>query len=360
MTTLPPHLLTLADYAEEARQRLEPATWAWLEGGSGEGLARRREARAFARHAIRNRVLVDCATGSTRTRLLGQDLAHPILLAPLGYHRLIHPEGEAATAAGALDTVMAVSTMASVAIEAVAREAAGPLWFQLYVQPDRADTLALLRRAEAAGCTAIVVTLDTPVQPAGLAALRAGFAMPAGVEVVHLADMAEAPSRPGPWSNPALNALTAVAPRLEDALWLREQTRLPLVAKGVSHGDDARRLIEAGWDGIALSSHGGRALEEAPAPLSLLPSLRAELGPQVPILIDGSIRTGADVFKALALGADAVMLGRPQLHALAVAGSLGVAHMLKLLREELELAMVLAGCPSLADITPAALCPADA
>ena len=354
---IPPHVLSLADYAAAAERVVPAPVWAWLEGASGTGTARRREVASFARHAILPRVLADLAGGSTATSLLGQMLAHPVLLAPVGYQRLVHPQGEVATAAGALDTVMAVSAMSSCAVEEIAGQAAGPLWFQLYVQPERADTLALIRRAEAAGCRALLVTLDTPVQPAPLAALKAGFAIPQGIEAVHLAGFAAPAPAPTAWYNPALGPLAAAAPRWEDAAWLREQTDLPLIAKGVAHPEDGARLLALGWQGVALSTHGGRALDEAPPPLALLPAMRRALGPGATILLDGSIRSGGDVFKALALGADAVMVGRPQLHALAVAGSLGVAHMLKLLREELELAMVLAGTPRIADISPDALSP---
>lgn len=349
---LPPHLYALADYAREAQARLDPAIWAWAEGASGEGIARRREEASFAAYALLNRVLADLRGGHTRRHLLGLDLAHPVLLSPLGYHRLVHLEGELATAQGCLETVMCVSTMASQPIEAIAQVAAGPLWFQLYVQPRREDTLALIRRAEAAGAKAMVVTLDTPAQPASPQALRAGFTMPRGIEAVHLAGIAPAPDHAGQWYNPALARLTAAAPGWDDMAWLREQTDLPLLAKGVSRVDDAQRLMALGWDGLVLSTHGGRALDQAPPPLSRVALMRDAVGPDKAILLDGSVRTGADVFKALALGADAVMVGRPQLHALAVGGALGVAHMLKILREELELAMVLAGCATLEAIGP--------
>jgi len=352
---LPPHLYALADYAREAQARLDPAVWAWVEGASGAGTSRRREQASFAAHAILNRPLADLRGGHTRRHLLGLDLAHPVVLAPVGYHRLVHPEGELATAQGCLETVMCVSTMASQPIEAIAQVAAGPLWLQLYVQPRREDTLALIRRAERAGARAIAVTLDTPAQPASPQALRAGFAMPSGIEAVHLAGFAPAPESRGQWYNPELARLTAAAPGWEDMVWLRDKTDLPLLAKGMSRVDDAQRLMALGWDGLVLSTHGGRALEEAPPPLSRVAMMRAALGPDRAILLDGSVRCGADVFKALALGADAVMVGRPQLHALAVGGALGVAHMLKILREELELAMVLAGCARLDAIGPDAL-----
>lgn len=352
---LPPHLYTLADYAREAQARMDPAVWAWLEGASGDGAARRREEASFAALAILNRPLADLRGGHTRRRLLGLDLAHPVLLSPLGYHGLVHPEGELATAQGCLETVMCVSTMASQPIEAIAQVAAGPLWFQLYVQPRREDTLNLIRRAERAGARAIVVTLDTPAQPASPQALRAGFTIPPGIEAVHLAGFAPAPDAPGEWYNPALSRLIAAAPGWDDMAWLREVTDLPLIAKGIARVEDAARLMALGWDGLVLSTHGGRALDQAPPPLSRVAAMREALGPDCAILLDGSVRSGADVFKALALGADAVMVGRSQLHGLAVGGALGIAHMLKILREELELAMVLAGCARLDAIGPDAL-----
>jgi 4-hydroxymandelate oxidase len=356
-STIHGFMLNLADYQREAEQRVEPAIWAWLEGASGNGMARQREQASFAEYAIVPRVLASVAHGSTKLHLLGQELAHPVLLGPVGYHRLLHPQGELATASGALDTVLCLSTMSSVAVEQVAAHAQGPLWFQLYWQPSREDTLALVRRAEDAGAQALVLTLDTLAQPASHSALRAGFALPADVSAVHVQGMAPAAPLAGHWYHPALAGLAAAAPVLEDLHWLRQQTNLPLLAKGVCHPQDAQAVLQAGFAGIVLSTHGGRALDEAPAPLRLLPAMRAALGSEAVILLDGSIRSGGDVFKALALGADAVLVGRPQLHALAVAGSLGVAHMLKLLREELELTMALAGCASLADITPASLIP---
>jgi len=357
-SSIPGTMLCLADYQREAAQRVDPAIWAWLEGASGSGMARQREQASFARHAILPRALAPVAHGSTRLRLLSQDLAHPVLLGPVGYHRLVHPQGELATAAGALETVLCLSTMSSVAVEQVAPQAQGPLWFQLYWQPRREDTLTLVRRAEAAGARALVLTLDTLAQPASHGAIRSGFALPPHISAVHLQGMATAAPIAGQWYHPALAGLAAAAPVLEDLHWLRSQTDLPLIAKGVCHPQDAQAILQAGFAGIVISTHGGRALDEAPAPLALLPAMRAALGDNAVILLDGNIRSGGDVFKALALGADAVLLGRPQLHALAVAGSLGVAHMLKLLREELELTMALAGCASLANITPACLIPA--
>jgi 4-hydroxymandelate oxidase len=342
MALLPSDALCLADYARLAREVIAAPVWAWLDGGSGGEQARRAD--GFARHAIYNRVLgarqVSCAA-----RVLGQDLAMPVLLAPVGYHRLVHDDGELATARGAFDAGMVVSTMASVPMEDIAKAASGPLWFQLYFQPTREETLALVRRALASGYRGLMVTLDTPVQPASLAAIKAGFALPPGVEAVHL--------RSGGGS---FAQLLARAPGVADLEWLRDVWPLPLIAKGITHPDDAKALMAMGFDGIVVSNHGGRALECAPVPVDVLPAIREAVGPEACVLMDGGVGGGADVFKAIALGADAVMLGRAQIHALAVGGSLGVAHMLKLLREELEVVMALAGLPCVGDIGAEALC----
>ena len=352
LDSLPPDMISLDDYARLSQPFIEPATWEWLEGGSGNLQALKANRTAFSRHSVYNRVLADVSHGSTRTQLFGLDLAHPVMLAPVGYHRLVHAQGEVATARGALDTLMVVSTMASVALEEIAGAAAGPLWFQLYMQPNRADTLRLLRRAEVAGYRAIVVTLDTPVQPASHAAQKAGFTLPAHIDAVHLRDNAPPPAHSRTdGQRIILDGMMAHAPARADLQWLRDATALPLLAKGISHPDDAAALLDVGYDGIVVSNHGGRALDSAPAPLDVLPAIRRAVGPDAVVLLDGGVRTGSDAFKAIALGANAVMVGRPQLHALAVAGSLGVAHMLKLLREELELVMALAGTATIADIT---------
>jgi len=355
LQNIPGHLLTLADYAFEAKNFIDPPVHAWLESGAGDEQAVKAGAAAFKSLSIYNRVLADVSRGSTRLSLFGQPLDHPIMLAPLGYHRLVHPDGECATAAGALDTVYAVSSMASRSLEDIAAAASGPQWFQLYFQATREATLALLRRAEASGCKAVIVTLDAAVKPVGLWPLRAGFRMPHDVSAVNLSDPPRSDEAEGGWTAPGLNALSALAPTPDDLAWLRDQTSLPMIAKGITHQDDATALIKLGYDGIAVSAHGGRVLSAAPAPINVLPAIRQAVGPNIPLLVDGGIRTGVDVFKALALGANAVMIGRPQLHALSVAGSLGIAHMLKLLREELEVTMALAGCPTTASITPAAL-----
>lgn len=349
----PPAPVCADDYARRAQSLLPPAVAAYIDGGSGDDQALRANREAFAAVSLLPRVLRRDGTGSTRLQLFGRTLRHPILLAPVARHGLVHADAEAATARAARATasVMVASTQSSLPLETIAAALDGLGWFQLYLQPRREDTLALVRRAEAAGFRALVLTLDAPVQMASREAMRAGPAGSPGDVVPNLARQSPPPRRElEADASLVFQGAMADAPDWEDLAWLRRETALPIVAKGVAHPDDAVRLRELGVDGIAVSNHGGRALAAAPASLHLLPAIRARLGDAFPLLLDGGVRSGADVFKALAFGADAVMIGRPQLHALAVAGAAGVTHLLKSLRDELEVTMALTGCFRLADI----------
>lgn len=342
---LPPDLLSAADYERHASARLPPAVCAWLEGGSGDESSLDANRRAFASWTIYPRLLRRSGQGHTRIHLFGQSLSMPILLAPVGQLARFHPEGEiaavdAATAAG---TALVASSNSSLPVARIAKQADAGLWFQLYWQGNRERTSALLRRAEAAGCKAIVLTLDTPVQPASHRALLAGAgALPIGCP--NLDGLPEWPPRAlNPGDSLIFQGAMADAPDRDDVAWLRAQTHLPLLAKGVMHPDDAADLLALGCDGLVVSNHGGRALAAAPASLTVLPAIRARVGAEAVVLLDGGVRTGTDVFKAIALGADAVLIGRPQAHAIAVAGALGLAHLLRLLQDELSTCMALAG-----------------
>lgn len=353
---IPHHVASLADYEPLARDRLSEGAWAYLNGGSGDEWTLRENIAAFARIPLRSRVLRAMTGATTRIELFGLDLAAPILLAPVAFQTLAHPDGELASviAAGALDTAMVVSTQASITLEDIAVHAAAPLWFQLYIQPDRDFTAALVRRAEQAGYRALVVTVDAPVNGLRNREQRAGFTFPPGVEAMNLRGM-----RPLPSASP--EALLFGTPLIEsiatwsDLAWLRSLTRLPILLKGIVDPDDAIRGIDAGMDGIIVSNHGGRALDGVPATIELLPDVAGAVKGAVPVLMDGGVRRGTDVLRALALGASAVLVGRPYVHALAAAGAPGVAHVLRLLRAELELAMTLAGCPTIAAIDASVL-----
>jgi len=355
--------LTLADQAAQAERLLEPAVWAYLCGGAADELTLRANLSAWQRLPLWPRVLRPLAGGHTRTTLAGHALAHPILLAPVALQQLAHPDGELASAlaAAAQGAGYVLSTQSSTPLEAVAQAVLGdpgrgPLWFQLYWQADRGFNRALAQRAEAAGYEAIVLTADAPVQGVRDRERRAGLTPPPGVRAVHLRDAPAAPPAAGTYCA----GLPAHAPSWDDVAWLRGCTRLPVWLKGVLHPQDARQALALGVAGLIVSNHGGRTLDTAPATANALPLVREAVQDALPLVVDGGIRRGTDVLKAVALGARAVLVGRPALHALAAGGALGVAQMLRLLRDELEMAMALTGCRTLADAGPALLDPGAA
>ena len=357
LSRIPPGLDSLAGYAAQARHHIEAHAWAHIESGADQSLTLAHNRAAFDQLRLQPEPLADLSDAHTRLQLLGQTLQWPLLLAPVAYHRLAHAEGElaCARAAMAMQTGMVVSTLSSYPLEEIAQAAAtasqelgrcAPLWFQLYSQPDRSNTLSLVRRAEAAGYQAIMWTVDASIK-------RSGYRLPDGVEATNLRGMEQLRHSGGLMDEHILfgTPLAQHAPSWDDLRWLREQTQLPLIVKGILSVKAAHKAVELGADALVISNHGGRVLDGAVSPMEVIAEIRTAL-PHTPLLLDSGVRQGTDVLKALALGANAVMLGRPQLHALAVAGMLGVAHMLYSLRAELELAMAQTGCSRLADIDP--------
>lgn len=352
---IPAGVLCAQDYEILAQRFIASPDYAYIAGGCAHELTLAANRTAFTDISILPRMLRDVRHGHTRLTLLDRSLPHPVMLAPVAFQALVHPAAEidTARAAEATDTCFVASTLSSRPLEQIAQASRGERWFQLYFQPARESTLDLLRRAEAAGYTAIVVTLDAAIKTPSLSALRAGFTMPPTIVAANLANYPAPPQvvlEPG--QSIIFQGVMAEAPNWDDLAWLMEQTRLPVIVKGVQHPGDALLLKGMGVDGVIVSNHGGRGLDGVPASLRLLPAVRQALGAEFPVLFDGGVRSGSDVFKALALGADAVLIGRLQVYALSVAGALGVAHMLKLLREELELCMAQAGCATLAEIGP--------
>lgn len=357
---IPPDIVALCDYERYGSARLQPEVRAYVDGAGADGLTAAANRAAWDAIRLEGRVLADMRGASTALELLGLSLPHPLILAPVAFHGLAHPDGEHATAlaAGATGSLMVVSTQAGVTIEDIAAASHGPLWFQLYMQPAREDSLLLVRRAEDAGCRALVVTVDAAVNGLRNIEQRAGFRLPDGLRAVNLDGMRGPDIRTEPGRSPVFLGLLDAAPRWEDIAWLRSQTRLPVILKGIMGAHDARLAVETGADGVVVSNHGGRVLDTLPATAEALPVVADAIGGRVPVLCDGGIRRGTDVLKALALGADAVMIGRPQIHALAVAGASGVAHMLTILRAELEVAMALTGRRRIADIGADVIWPA--
>jgi len=350
--------LCAQDYAELARARLDPAVWAWLESGGADQITAGHNPAAFREIRLRGRVLRPLEGAHTRLTIGGQALAHPLLIAPSAWHGLVHPEGERATAlaAAATGTPLVLSAQSGTAIEDLAAMAPAPLlWFQLYAQARREDTHALAGRALRAGARALVLTVDAPVNGVRNAEQRSGFRVPPHIRSVHLEGLSPATARPAPPGGSPLfdSGLLDAAPTWEDVAWLRAQfPDVPFWLKGILDPDDARQALDIGIDGIMVSNHGGRCLDTLPATLEALPAVARAVDGRVPLLLDGGIRRGTDILKALALGAQAVLIGRPVLHALAVGGAPALAHLIQVLRGELEVAMALTGCRTLEDIGP--------
>lgn len=351
----PEPLASLADFEKAAREKMTPMAFEYVSGGAGDEHTLAWNQSAWSEIKLRSRILADVSRIDTSVRLFGRELPHPIVLAPTAYHKLVHPDGEIATVRGAVAAraAMIVSSFATVKIEDVARAAAGsPLWFQLYVQPDRGFTRSLVERAEAAGCQALCLTVDTPVLGARNRETRIAFRLPDGMTRANLEGLsavaANATHRP-----PEGAIYSAVLePRLtwKDVDWLRGFAKVPVLLKGVMDADDAKRAVDTGVSGLIVSNHGARNLDTVPATVTALPRVADAVAGRVPILVDGGIRRGTDVLKALALGASAVAIGRPYLFGLAVDGSIGVSRIVQILRTELEMAMALTGRTSVGAI----------
>ena len=344
-------LVTVDDFGERARALLPQGPYDYYAGGAGDEWTLRENRAAFERIALRPRVLVDVSTVDPSTTVLGHPVSMPVLAAPTALQRMAHTEGEVATARAFRDagSVMTLSTLASSTIEDVA-EPGGSRWYQLYVLEDRDLTAELVKRAYAAGYSALVLTVDLPVLGIRDRDERNSFSPPVGVEFANLAV-----KRPGDADGSDLftyvfsehdRSLT-----WDDLPWIRSLAPLPLVLKGIVTAEDARLAVEAGVDGIVVSNHGGRQLDGTVASLDALPEVVEAVDGRAEVLLDGGVRRGVDVLKALALGARAVSIGRPVLWGLAVDGAEGVRRVLEILRLELDVAMAIAGCRTVAEIT---------
>lgn len=346
--------VAIEDFEEAARRVLPKMVYDYYAGAAGDEWTLAENRRAFGRWVLRPRVLADVSGADLSTTLLGQPLPFPILLAPTGFQRLAHRDGELATAraAASVGALMVLSTIATTSLEEVA-ETGVPRWFQLYVMRDRSITEDLVQRAQAAGYRAIVLTVDTPLLGTRFRDVRNRFTIPPGVAMANLpnAVMPEGPE--GEATSRLANLFAAehdASLSWKDLEWLRSLAPLPLLLKGVLTAEDARLAVEAGVDGLVVSNHGGRQLDGAPAALDALPEVVDAVQGRLEVLMDGGIRRGSDVLKALALGARAVLVGRPYLWGLAVQGEAGVVRVIEMLRDELELAMKLAGRARVADV----------
>ena len=344
--------LSIADYERLAEQRLGPGPWAYLAGGSGDEWTLRENRTAFSRWTFRPRVLRDVSGISTATTVLGKALELPVVVAPVAYQQLYDGEGDCATAraAAAVGAGMAVSTLATRSNEEIAAAAPGLLqWCQLYVFRDRGVTREQLAGVAAAGCSALVLTVDTPRLAQRERDIRAGFEIPADLPLPYArAAMGESAQNPAEHFKLLDDSVS-----WRDLEWIASESRLPVILKGIVTAEDAKIALEHGAAAIAVSNHGGRQLDGAPATLDALPEVVEAVDGRVEVYLDGGVRRGTDVAKALALGARAVFAGRAPIFGLAAAGEKGVRHVLELLRDELTLTLCLLGCTSPEEVTRA-------
>jgi 4-hydroxymandelate oxidase len=347
-------IVRLADFEAAARELLAQPVYDYIAGGAEDEAAIAGNRDAFRRYRFRFKALAGADQPDLANDLFGQHFRLPVHLAPAAIQRMCHPDGEAAAyrAASHAGVAYALSTLSSLSIEEVAAAAGGPRWFQLYMSRWREVSAAFVERAETAGYSAIVLTVDLPRTGRRERDIRNAFSLPHGVRYANLGDWLPSDAADGadPFAQ-NVNALTNAALGWNDLEWLVGKTRLPVVVKGLVRGEDALRAVNAGAAGVIVSNHGGRQLDYSVAGLDALPEVVAAVGGKVPVLLDGGIRRGTDVIKALCLGASGVLIGRPYLYALAVGGEEGVRKLLGLLGEEISLSMTLLGARKLSELT---------
>ncbi len=350
LNQIPPHLQTLLDYEMEAQHFLPEATWHYLQGGAMSETSISDNRLSFEKIKLVPRLLNDLTHGSTECQILGQSFPHPIFLAPIGHQQLFHPQGELATglAAEVLQSNMVLSTFTNTDLHDFKKE--NPYkWFQLYWQGEREKSLTLLKQAEAHNYKAIVITVDSPHKGIRDRENQVFFQLPEGMQHPHTPAHIPLPElKQG--EHPVFNGLMKIAPTWKDIEWIISQTDLPIILKGILHPKDAEIAVKIGVQGLIISNHGGRVLDTSIAPMKALEKIRQVVPSDFPLLLDGGIRRGTDVFKAIAMGANAVLIGRPYIHGLAVAGALGVAHVIRILKEEFEITMALMGTASIKEI----------
>lgn len=345
--------INLFDYEALARERVEKGAWDYFQGGSDDEVTMRACSAGFERIRLRPRMLVDVSACDTSTTVLGTPVSMPVLIAPSAYHGLAHIEAECETVRGAglSRTLMTASTFSNRSLEEIARAASGPLWLQLYLYRNLHISGKVVQRAEAAGYRAIVLTSDTPVLGKRERDLRNNFHLPSHLKEGNFAEEladAEAEAQIQAQANSYLPL--PHNPTWDTVDWLRTVTSLPIILKGLLTAEDALLALEHGAAGIIVSNHGGRQLDGAVASIEALPEIVEAVNGRCEVYIDGGVRRGTDVLKALALGARAVLIGRPALWGLAVNGADGVHQILEILREELSTAMALSGRPTIASI----------
>lgn len=356
-----PETLNTADYAVAAKAKLAQDVCDYYEGGALDEITLRENVAGWERLKLFYRVLAGVGPRAMNTSVLGQPISMPIAAAPTAFHRLACEDGEIATAraAKAAGTLFILSSLSNTAMEKVFAEAGSPRWFQLYIYRDRGITAELVKRAEAAGAEAVVLTVDAPGLGTRERDSRNRFSLPEGLAVENLSPLGKGDIPQVKGSGLAAYVRDNFKSDLSwsDLDWLCSATKLPVIVKGLVRGDDAVRSVEHGAKAVVVSNHGGRQLDTAPSTCEALPHVVQQAGDRCEIYVDGGIRRGSDVLKAIALGARAVLVGRPILWGLTMNGKDGAYHVLEILRRELDEAMLLCGCTRLDEIDEALLRP---
>jgi isopentenyl diphosphate isomerase/L-lactate dehydrogenase-like FMN-dependent dehydrogenase len=348
-------LVSVFDYENAAREALPSVAYDYYASGANDEITLRENHAAYERLKLKPRVLLDTSKRDLTITVLGQTISMPIMVSPTAFHCMAHPEGEVATARAAAKagTIMILSTLSTSSIEEVMSEATGPVWFQLYVYKDREATLSLVRRAESAGCTAIALTVDAQIWGRRERDIKNRFRLPKGLSIKNLMPSGKE-DFPIEKADSGLAAYVAwqFDPTLswKDVDWLCSKSNIPGLLKGVLHPEDARLAVDHGAAGVIVSNHGARQLDTVPATIEALPEIAEAVENKIEVLVDGGIRRGTDVVKAMALGAKAVGVGRPIIWGLAVDGEQGAKRVLDILRKDFELTMRLCGCTSVQEI----------
>ena len=347
LTYIPNDLVSLKDYERYAKERMDLNSIAYVCSGAGDEVTYRKNEESFQEIYLKANTLEDLSGANTKIELFGQTYENPIFLAPVAYQKLVDNNGEIATAqaSNAMNCCMCVSSFSSSTLEDISSVSSSPLWFQLYIQPEMSVNLELIKKAEKLGYKALVITIDAPISGIRNVEQRFGFSLPNDVSAVNI-------NNPFQSNNQYENVFDIVKnlPTWKDIEFIKNSTNLPVILKGITSVSYAKKALEIGVDGIVVSNHGGRTLDTLAPSIKVLPKISKVINRKIPILFDGGIRRGTDIIKAIALGADAVMIGRPIMYGLATAGALGVAHTLKILQEELEVSMIFTGCKNINEI----------
>ena len=346
---IPNDLVSLKDYERYAKERMDLNSIAYVCSGAGDEITYKRNEKAFEDIFLETAPLEDLKGANTKIELFGQSYENPIFLAPVAYQKLVDERGEIATVQGAnaMNSCMCVSSFSSCTLEDITSYSNSPLWFQLYIQPNMQVNLELIKKVEKLGFKALIITIDAPISGLRNSEQRAGFYLPNGISAINIENL-----NPIQTTDDFENIfdITPYLPTWKDIEFIKNNTNLPVILKGITSVSYAKKAIELGIDGIVVSNHGGRTIDTQPASIEILPKIAKAVNGKIPILFDGGIRRGTDIIKAIALGASAVMIGRPIMYGLATAGALGVAHTLKILKEELEVSMIFTGCKDISSI----------